>query len=110
MTTHPLGTLDGATQTIIAALLKLQHPQTIEEVIQSNRMFPTVLDDQGESWSQCHFTGCDEVAFFPNGNGGICHTSECAMTIAARLAHHQGEPNFFDRLALKSLIHQVANI
>lgn len=66
------------------------------------------VEEDDDTYPQCHF--CGEFGLFHAGNGGISHTPECAVTLTYRIPRTQEELNFFDQLAYKSILHQIANI
>lgn len=65
------------------------------------------VEEDDDTYPQCHF--CGEFGLFHTGNGGIAHTSECAISLIHRILK-DGNLNFFDQLAYKSILHQIANM
>lgn len=66
------------------------------------------VEEDGDTYPQCHF--CGEFGLFHTGNGGILHTSECVVTLAYRVLVEREHYGWFDQLAYKSILHQIANM
>jgi hypothetical protein len=85
-------------------------PVTPETVIRELRIlarYPVVYDEvQGADFFECPF--CEGEGLFAVGNGGICHDTDCAVALAARIT--DPVKNFFDQLAYKSILHQLSQL
>lgn len=76
------------------------------EISKLRTKYYPVSDDEetGEPMFVCHF--CGEIGHFPED---ISHTSECAMTLVHWRPPKENH-SYFDELAYKSIIHQVASL
>jgi len=86
---------------IFTEIKKLQGPM-------AGPLYPYHTEDDGEVYPQCHF--CGEAGLFHSGNGGIAHIPECTITLTYRLYVNLDKYSWFDQLAYKSILYQIANI